>query len=96
MFELLEFYLVLAKQGALVHVLIYSGLILDFLRASCELQSLVTLAVGLESRRDHGNHRSFAVAPKRVLQEPRKLGIAEGNVNAICFFREGIYYVSQR
>ena len=66
-FELFEFDLVLAEEGALVDVLVNICLVLDVFSPICELEGLVRLVERVRRRRDHRHHRRLAVASKRVL-----------------------------
>ena len=66
-FELFEFDLVLAEEGALIDVLVNICLVLDVFGPICELEGLVRLVERVRRRRDHRHHRRLAVASKRVL-----------------------------
>lgn len=62
----------------LVEILVDNGLVLDVLRAACELHRGQGLHHALQRRADHRHHGGFAVAPEafslRVLRCGRENG----------------------
>mmetsp|Transcript_7302 Transcript_7302/g.18852 ORF Transcript_7302/g.18852 Transcript_7302/m.18852 type:complete len:202 (-) Transcript_7302:123-728(-) len=92
--EPVDFVLKLAEHRVL-GVLIDLGLVLDVLGAVGVAQCAHRL-VKVVVRRPHvGNHHGLGVAAQRVLQQPRQLGVAVGDVAALAV-HQGADDVAQR